>query len=468
MTAPNMTFREHSFAEILMDLYRQHTTGLLKVDNPPISKRIYVRDGFIVSAMSNQEEDTLKEILLQSGKITVDQYFQAAAMSKSNGRPHETVLIELGYLKLIDLIWSAKKQVDRIIMSLFHWDDGTALITENTVPLQGALTLKLNIPDFVYRGIKKITSTSYLQNTCNPMDTVLRYRIDPKTLFQDVGMDEEDEAVLSLIDGTRKVSDIVSASSANELQTMKAICAFLITGIVDRKEKEEADPETYVPRDVVRKIEDIFNTYEKIGFYGILGINEKSTQDEIKKAYYRAVKEFHPDEHPNLKSSELRDKLHAIFTFVTRAYKTLSDPEKKMEYDSAQISQTERTSTGPERAKAKFQEAVNTFKKGNYPEAADLFKQAAFLDSSVSKHHYFHGIALKKLGKLKDAGWNIQKALGIDPANAGYMAELGHIFLQLGFHLRAKGLFERAAGIDPRNERAAEGLKQISELKDLK
>ncbi|MEW6213772.1 MAG: J domain-containing protein, partial [Nitrospirota bacterium] len=88
-------------------------------------------------------------------------------------------------------------------------------------------------------------------------------------------------------------------------------------------------PETEIPQEVINKIEDTYNRYESMGYYGILGLKETATQDEIKRAFYRAVKEFHPDEYPYLNSADLKDKLHTIFAFITQAYKTLSDPDKR-------------------------------------------------------------------------------------------------------------------------------------------
>jgi len=41
------------------------------------------------------------------------------------------------------------------------------------------------------------------------------------------------------------------------------------------------------------------------------------------------------------------------------------------------------------------------------------------------------------------------------------MAELGHIFLQLGYNLRAKALFEKTIQIEPYNKIAAAGIQTV-------
>ena len=61
--------------------------------------------------------------------------------------------------------------------------------------------------------------------------------------------------------------------------------------------------------------------------YSILGINKGATEKEIKKAYRKKAKEFHPDKNPGDKTAEEN------FKKVSEAYEVLSDPQKKQNYD---------------------------------------------------------------------------------------------------------------------------------------
>ena len=62
-------------------------------------------------------------------------------------------------------------------------------------------------------------------------------------------------------------------------------------------------------------------------YYEILGVDKKASQDEIKKAYRKLAKKYHPDTHPGDKAAE--DK----FKEANEAYEVLGDAEKRKKYD---------------------------------------------------------------------------------------------------------------------------------------
>lgn len=64
-----------------------------------------------------------------------------------------------------------------------------------------------------------------------------------------------------------------------------------------------------------------------VDYYKILGVDKNIPQADVKKAYLKRTKQFHPDLHPD------DPKAKAKFQALNEAYEVISDPEKRKKYD---------------------------------------------------------------------------------------------------------------------------------------
>jgi molecular chaperone DnaJ len=82
-------------------------------------------------------------------------------------------------------------------------------------------------------------------------------------------------------------------------------------------------------------------------YYAVLGVDRRATKDDIKKAYRRLAREWHPDVNPDPKASER-------FREINEAYHVLSDEEKRSQYDRI-------LQSGDEKSYRDFMEYIQDF-----------------------------------------------------------------------------------------------------------
>jgi curved DNA-binding protein len=120
-------------------------------------------------------------------------------------------------------------------------------------------------------------------------------------------------------------------------------------------------------------------------YYKILGVENNSTEDDIKKAYRKLAKKWHPDKNPGIKSAEEK------FKEISEAYDVLSNVEKRKKFDEfINLSNERRTYT--------YSNASDFDKSSNEPEYSDFFKQFFKKTSTKRKYSFFKGDDLR--GKI--------------------------------------------------------------------
>lgn len=457
-------------ADIFIGLQRSLKNGTLRVISGPVEKDIYIRNGDIIFARSNQKQERLGDMLLREGRITQAAYDITSKLLAVTGKKQATLLVEIKALEPKDLTGAVLHHVEEIILNLFTLCNGTFEFLDGILPEEKIIHLKLPSGQLIYRGLKRPECTAQLKDYISlPSETVIAFSRNPLDLFQDISFDEKDKKILSCVDGTKTIHDIVQSSGIEEAAVRRSLSILVNTGIIEALDRqipgksisfEYISSRSETPVGLVDSIEKLYRTFPNLDYYSILGVGDSATDDELRTAFYRIAKEYHPDRHFYL-DEDTKEKLHAIYSHLVKAYNVLSSMEKRAEYNHV-LSQKPSAITRRELARTNFNEGHIHYKNGHIDEAAECFREAVRLDDNEAAYHFSLGLALSDMEKLKEAEKALSRASKIAPENDEYHAELGHIYIRLGLHPRANMSFIKALKINRTNSRAEQGLKLLS------
>jgi Domain of unknown function (DUF4388)/DnaJ domain len=479
--------RDHSLAKVLMFLNKKRATGTLSVSTKSFQKNIYLSDGTAIFASSSLEDDRLGEMLVRAGKITSRAYDRSVELLKETGKRQGAILVELGYISPKELFLGVKYQIKEIIYSLFELDEGTYEFYADILPIDEIITLRISIDNLIYQGVKQMRNIAAIEREMPGPDAVFRHNREYVHALKgeegSVNLSEEDRKIYALIDGQRNLTHIVEESGADTHEVMKTLYVFDILGVIVEEESEKVyetavEEETTEPvadMELKKKIDAFYERIHDMGPDEILQVNERSDAQEVKRNYYRIVKEYHPDRTFRIAGKDLQDRMSAIFEAVTNAYKLLQDDAKREEYFHGlerryreKIEDARYEDQGGEKVRPginleeQMNRGISEFKQGNFWGAAEIFRRLTRENPKNPAYWINLSFSLGKIPKrLKEAEEAVLEAMRLEPMNSEYYAHLGIIYLTAGLKKRAKVQFDRALKIDPTNETAQKGLEKV-------
>ncbi len=455
-------------SEILLDLMKQRQTGILQLIAAPMDIRVYFYEGSMVFATSNMESDRCGSIMLRKKKITEEQYQEVKALADKENMFQGNALVKLGIITPNDLIWLTKTKVEEILISLFGWRKGKLRFFETEIEGLDIIHLKLIPGRIIMEGTWRYFEEEDIMKVFRTWDILFDVVETPPLSRRELELTDTEVAILELAGRKKKIEEMAAATGLQRLEILKVVFGFyslglvMISSLVDEDRKEET---ARALAEMKTRWEDV----RKQNYYRILGLDIGVDVREIKKAFFRFTKEYHPDRSFRYTDKEILELMLNIFLAGREAYESLSDPKTRKEYDSFLKERGEEATvadfqkfTRPNIEVSHIMKAEDLFNKGKsllfsgrYVDASEFFEKALELVPDDPDYNAYTGLALARMNKdYQQATRLIEKALESDSKNADYYAFLGEAHLRYGKKKMAEEAFAAALEINPRHIQA--------------
>ena len=133
--------------------------------------------------------------------------------------------------------------------------------------------------------------------------------------------------------------------------------------------------------------------------YEVLGVPEGASQEEIRRAYLKLVKKYHPDQYRN---NPLADLAEEKLKEINEAYKLLSSGNYRGNSNNAS-----------------YERVLELINQGRLSEAQQLLAQ---LPQDTGKWHFCKAAIAVRLGRYGEARYHLQEAVRLEPGNPEYRA----------------------------------------------
>jgi len=515
---------------VIRSLYLDRKSGILHLEREGIKKRIYFKKGSMIFANSDVNDDRIGEFLIRNDALDRDAFEMAVKVAKDTGKRFGKTVVEMGHMTAEEMQTQVTGQIEAIIYSLFLWEAGDWNVEPHEDPVDADIVLNLSTGDIILEGIRRMNDLDGIRRGLGDSQAMLRHSDNPLLLSQKISLTPSEGFVLSRVDGVSTVSDIAAISPLGDEETLRCIYGLVSAGVLDvvgsgtqtaeataagdkvdipmpeaetlerDRDKAAAPPAPSGPTPEEQAIrDDIMARHASLAtatLYDLLGLRQNAGASEIKKAYYKMAKKYHPDRHHSPYLYDVHGQLEELFVKTTKAYQKLSDPLARRRYDASLRTEAPRgegvargslgtplgdaaapsNPDGPtpqeKMADMQFQEGRRHFMEMHYFDAIQCLREAVRLASHKGQYHKLLAQALiKNPHWRKEAEEHFHEALKTNQFDAECFAGLGEIYEGEGMKSRAIKMFQQALNYDPSNEFAQEKLdahKPQGALKGLK
>ncbi len=219
--------------DILVKIHRYKAPGRIECRRGEMIKRIYLDDGHIIFASTNQIVESLGDRLLHQDRITRDQYNESLRVVRDTNKRHGVTLVEMNLLTAEELFAAVRDQIEDILWSIFAWDFAHVTFTPGRERHLEFVKVQIPVPQAVMCGVRRMPDPRALLARMGTRTTLLE-RSKEKN---DVPLTAEEEGVLNAATGRVPLSELVNVRPNTPADNARILYGLFALGLVVPKER---------------------------------------------------------------------------------------------------------------------------------------------------------------------------------------------------------------------------------------
>jgi tetratricopeptide (TPR) repeat protein len=467
-----MQENQPGLVDALLEIHRSRQTGILRAELGTVKKQLAIRGGLLAYAESNAPDDHLVRILVRMKLVQRTTLNKVAAMMKE-GMTADQAVLRGAKISAAELQEGLREQAVGILANLLGWAVPKVRFYPGDRFLRKLANLGAPLPATIVLAARRVVAEHRVPSSLISLKGYLLPAEAADNGRREFPLSSAEAFAFSTIQGPIPIEEVLAVLPSGEAQPMELIQRLLILGLIDLR---TALPEEDAGRAALSlEIDDMLVRFETASLYEILSVPPDARDTEIKAAYHELARRYHPDRFQSAEHDpELRTRVEKLFTYVNRAYSTLSDAPARSEYDTERARKANqldsalqaRSSTDTDQEKmvdGLYRAGRIALGKGDYERAVTHLKECVWLRPEVAKFHHYLGIAQSGIVKLrKEAERHLLKALELDSTSLDSYMELGKLYMKVELPKRAAVQFQQALRWDPGN---AEALRLLGSIK---
>ncbi|HEV2722067.1 MAG TPA: DUF4388 domain-containing protein [Thermoanaerobaculia bacterium] len=223
--------------DLLQWLSLGQKTGTLVVSNKAVEKKIFFKNGRVISSASNDPREYLGQFLMSHGYMSEPELMKGMQVQAESGILLGKILVMIDVISEEELQRLMRMKAEEAIYDIFLWRDGEFRFEDNDLPTQEMIPLQVDVTGIIMEGTRRVDEWQRIRLLI-PNEALLPAVI--KALDEDVAdslhFDDAQRTVVAAIDGKRNVADIVLESRSSSFLVAETLYHLVREGYIELRE----------------------------------------------------------------------------------------------------------------------------------------------------------------------------------------------------------------------------------------
>jgi hypothetical protein len=227
--------------EILHTIDRFQVPGVIEAQRGGAIKRVFIKEGNVAHASSNQREDSLGHYLETSGLLSREAFDATMRERERTQKRYGVLLMERQLLSPGEIYRAIRKQIEAIVWSLFYWQEGSVSFNIGEFKAPESVRIQLPMRQVILHGIKRAPNAKAMVARLGRKETVFEPCYQAEELIE-IAMDADEYSLLQLVDGRRTLFEICTQGPHGAAENGKVLYAFQVLQLIRRLGGDGAAP----------------------------------------------------------------------------------------------------------------------------------------------------------------------------------------------------------------------------------
>ena len=225
---------EEFLGSLLIKIHRHRVPGVIHAEKGRVLKRLFVKDGNVVYASSNDRADRLGPYLESQGVISSGTLARLTDLRRTSSKKFGLLLMDEGILSPAEIKQTIQAQVERIAWSIFSWRHGTARFELHELRERNLIRIQVPILHMVLRGTRSGCDEAQALASLGGSDSVLVSGYDMEEAI-DIALDRDEYMLLRSVDGLSSVEALCIESALPANEAVRLLYAFKVLGLIQER-----------------------------------------------------------------------------------------------------------------------------------------------------------------------------------------------------------------------------------------